>query len=135
MTDDFESEGESLFNANCNIVSVLPCEYNQDTEVYAGEETDDDEMAKHRPVCYYVMNNGAVEEQNAFFERPDDGMRNHLKPLFIKAKMEQHGVNKVLVDGGAAVNLMPSFMLKKIGMFDSDIRPYNMVLLNYKGKV
>src|ERR1051325_2936516 len=89
MTDDFESEGESFFNANCNVVSVLPCEYNQETEVYASEETDEDEMARHRPVCYYVMNNGAVEEQNAFFEKPDEGMKYHLKPLFIRAKIEQ----------------------------------------------
>ena len=28
MTDDFESEGESFFNANYNVVSVLTCEYN-----------------------------------------------------------------------------------------------------------
>ena len=135
MTDDFESEGESFFNANCNVVSVLPCEFEHNTEVWVGEETDEEEMAKHRPVCYYIMNNGAVEEQNAFFERPDEGMKNHLKPLFIRAKVEQHGVNKVLVDGGAAVNLMPRFMLKRIGMQDSDVRPHNMVLSNYEGKV
>jgi hypothetical protein len=62
-------------------------------------------------------------------------MKNHLKPLFIRAKVEKHGVNKVLVDGGAAVNLMPRFMLKRIGMQDSDVRPHNMVLSNYEGKV
>ena len=93
------------------------------------------EMAAHKPVCYYVMNNGCVEEQNAFFERPDEAMKSHLKPLFITGKVENVPVNKILVDCGATVNLMPHFMLKKIGKFDTDTKPHNMVLSNYEGKV
>jgi hypothetical protein len=53
------------------------------------------------------MNNGCLEEQLASFEKPDLGMKNHLKPLFIRAKVDGVGVNKVLIDGGDAVNLMP----------------------------
>ncbi|MCI94026.1 hypothetical protein A2U01_0115324, partial [Trifolium medium] len=41
-------------------------------------------------------------------------MQNHLKALFIRAKVNDVGVNKVLVDGGAVVNIMPHFMLKKL---------------------
>src|SRR3954468_24095916 len=100
MTNDFDSDGVSSINLNCNVVCVLPHEFNQETEVEDCEEADIEEMAKHRPVCYYVLNNGAVEEQNAFFERPDEGMRNHLKPRYIRAKIENVGINKVLVDGG-----------------------------------
>src|SRR3954468_16216376 len=100
MTNDFDSGGVSSLNLICNVVLVLPHEFNQETEVEECEETDVEEMTKHRPVCYYVLNNGAVEEQNAFFERPDEGMRNHLKPLYIRAKIENVGINKVLVDGG-----------------------------------
>ena len=135
LTDNFESEGESSLNINCNVVSVLPCEFGQETEVEEREEDDAIDLTKHRPVCYYVMDNGAVEEQNAFFEYPEPAMQNHLKPLFIRAKVGTHGVNKVLVDGGAAVNLMPHFMLKKLGIQDVDIKPHNMVLSNYEGKV
>src|SRR4051812_12185243 len=62
-------------------------------------------------------------------------MRNHLKPLYIRAKIENMGINKVLVDGGAAVNLMPQYMLKRSGMFDTNIKPHNMVLSHYEGKV
>lgn len=40
-----------------------------------------------------------------------------------------------MVDTGAAVNLMSQFMIRKIGMFDNDIKPYNMVLSNYEGKM
>src|SRR4051812_10750769 len=133
LTNDFDSDGVSSINFTCNRVSALPHEFYQETEVEDCEEVGVEEMDKHRPMCYYVLNNGVVEEQNAFFERPDQGMRNHLKPLYIRAKIENVGINKVLVDGGAAVNLMPQYMLKRIGMFDTDIRPHNMVLSNYLG--
>jgi len=55
-------------------------------------------------------------------------MKRHLKPLFIKAKINNIGVNKVLVDGGATVNLLPQFLLKKIGLPYSDLKPHNVVL-------
>ena len=61
-------------------------------------------------------------------------MKNHLKPLFIRAKVESTTVNKILVNDGAAVNLMPHLILAKLGMFDIDLRPHNMVLSNYEGK-
>ena len=76
-----------------------------------------------------------MKEKNGFFERPYQSMKNHLKPLFIRAKVESVGINKVLVDGGVVVNLMPQFMLKRICMFDIDIKPHNMVLSNYEGKL
>lgn len=49
--------------------------------------------------------------------------------------MEDAGVNKILVDGGTAVNLMMQFRLKRIGKFETDLRPNNMVLSNYEGKI
>lgn len=74
------------------------------------------------------MNNICIEKKNTFFETPYEGMKSHLKPLFIRAK-----VNKILVDGGAVVNLMPHFLLEKNGKFDTDLRPHNMVLSKYNG--
>lgn len=53
------------------MVSVLPREYDQVTKVEETEEMDEAEMAKHRRICYYVMNNGCIEKQNAFLERSD----------------------------------------------------------------
>lgn len=75
-----------------------------------------------------------IEEYNAFFERPREGMKIHLKPLFIRVKVENTMVNKILVDEGATINLMPIFLLEKIGKFDTNLRPHNMVLSNYEGK-
>lgn len=61
-------------------------------------------------------------------------MKSHMKPLFIRAKVKYMMVNKILVDGGAVMNIMPHFLLKKIGKYDTDVRPYNMVLSNYEGE-
>jgi len=61
-------------------------------------------------------------------------MKCHLKPLFIQAKVGDVIVNKVLVDGGVVVNLMSQSLLKRIGKCDVDLKPHNIVLLNYEGK-
>lgn len=61
-------------------------------------------------------------------------MRKHLKPLFVQARIDDRAFNKVLVDGGAVVNLMSRSLLKKIGKFDADLKPHNIVLLNYERK-
>lgn len=47
-------------------------------------------------------------------------MRHYFKPLFIRSMVYEAGVSKVLVDGGTTINLIPHFMLKKGGTFDTD---------------
>jgi hypothetical protein len=133
MTSNF-SESELSLDIVCNVMSMLPAEYDVPSEVNEIESDFTEEMANHRPLCYYVMNNGCVENQHAVFEKPDFPMNHHLKPLFIQAKINGVGVNKVLVDGGATVNLLPQAFLSKIGIMDSDLRPHNVVLTNYEGK-
>jgi len=93
MTSNF-SESEPSFDVIC-VVSVFPIEYDIPSELSDVESDFTEEMAIHRPLCYYVMNNGCVEDQHAFFERPIDSMKLHLKPLFIQAKINGVGVNKV----------------------------------------
>ena len=93
------------------------------------------EMARHRPMCYYVMNNGCMEEHNTFFEPPTEAMKNHLKPLFIRANIGEVTINKILVDCGATINIIPQSMLGKLGKRDADIKPHNMVLSNYEGGI
>ncbi|XP_050909444.1 uncharacterized protein LOC127123252 [Lathyrus oleraceus] len=61
-------------------------------------------------------------------------MKNHLKPLLIRAKVEGVTINKVPVDYGATVNIMPHHILRKIGKYDTDIRSNNVVLSDYGGK-
>lgn len=51
-------------------------------------------------MCYFMMDNRCIEEHNVFFKRPHEGMKSHLKPLFIREKVENTTVNKILVDEG-----------------------------------
>lgn len=132
MTSNFTGSDPSL-DIVCNVVSILPVEYDVRSEINEVESDFVDEMATHKPLCYYVMNNGCVEEQHAVFEKPDTSMKLHLKPLFIQAKINGVGVNKVLVDGGATINLLPQSFLGKIGLYDSDLKPHNIILTNYEG--
>lgn len=135
VTDDFNSESEASLNILVNVVLILPQEYKCVTEVEgSGDNADAEEMALHQPRCYFVLNDGAAESQEAVFERPTMNMKNHLKPLLIRAKVEGVTVNKILVDCGATVNIMPHHILRKIGKYDIDIRSNNVVLSDYGGK-
>lgn len=58
-----------------------------------------------------------------------------MNPFFFKSKVDNYSVNKVLVDSGASVNLMPHSLLSKTGKFYTDLKPYSMVLSNYEGKL
>jgi hypothetical protein len=58
-----------------------------------------------------------LEPRQAIFEKPEDEKRQHLKALFLNGKP----ITRILVDGGAAINLMSYTMLRKIGKFDEDL--------------
>lgn len=79
------------------------------------------------------MNNDCVEEEKVVFDRPFEGIKQHLKPLFIWPKVYGIGVHKVLVDGGSVINLMPKSLLRRILKTYTYLRPHNMVLLEYEG--
>ena len=49
------------------------------------------------------------------FEYPTISMMQHVKPLYIKAYFDGVQMNRVLVDNGVAVNLLPKSSVKKLG--------------------
>jgi hypothetical protein len=85
-------------------------------------------------MCCYITNYGWGDQQKFIFDKPNGAMKGNLNSLFIQAKVNDIGVNKVLVDGNATVNLMPQSLLKKIGKCGTDLKPHNIVLSNYEGK-
>ena len=48
-----------------------------------------------------------LEPIPATFEKPEDEKIKHFKALFLKGFVDGKPVTKMLVDGGAAVNIMP----------------------------
>ena len=55
------------------------------------------------------------------FEKPTLIMYQHLKPLHIKAHMDGRPVNRVLVDNGAAINILPTSILRKLLKTENDL--------------
>jgi hypothetical protein len=75
-----------------------------------------------------VTENESFEASKMVFEKPSKQMTQHLKPLYIKAHMNGRLVNKVLVDNGALVNILPYKMLSKLAKTEEDLTPLDMVV-------
>ena len=58
-----------------------------------------------------------------------------MKPLFIKAHLEGQPFSRVLIDNGAAVNILPTRMLAKLRRTEGDLLPTEMTVTNFAGEV
>jgi hypothetical protein len=61
------------------------------------------------------------------FTKPKESV-NHLKPLFVCGHIDEIPIAKMLVDGGATVNLMPYSLYIKLGKRDDELVKTNMTL-------
>jgi len=57
----------------------------------------------------------ALDLMTTMFEKPSDDERQHLKALFVKGKVDGQPMSKILVDGEAAINIMPYTIYRKLG--------------------
>ena len=71
----------------------------------------------------------------AIFEKPSDDERQHLKALFVKGRVDGQRVSKILIDGGAAINIMLYVMYQKLGKEDQDLTKTDMMLKDFEGNV
>ena len=62
LTNNFDSGSEASLDILVGVVYVMPREFDRITEVEDTDSNTEREMAAHKPVCYYVMNNGCVKE-------------------------------------------------------------------------
>jgi len=69
------------------------------------------------------------------FEKPADNERQHLKALFVKGGVDGQPMTKILVDGGAAINIMPCTVYRKLGKGDQDLTKTDMMLKDFEGNV
>jgi hypothetical protein len=60
--------------------------------------------------------------KEAAFTKPKESV-NHLKPLFVRGHIDGIPIAKMLVDGGATVNLMPYSLYRKLGKMTNLSRP------------
>jgi hypothetical protein len=70
----------------------------------------------------------------AIFEKPWEKNYKHLKALYLKGYINSHPVNKMLVDTGAAVNIMPYLVLRRLGHSAEDLIKTNAMLSDFNGQ-
>ena len=71
--------------------------------------------------------------RDAIFEKPKEPVK-HLKPLYIRGHINGKPVSRMMVDGGAVVNLMPYSVFRRLDLEESDLMKTNMVLNGFEGK-
>ncbi|CAL9000754.1 unnamed protein product, partial [Prunus brigantina] len=62
-------------------------------------------------------------------------MANHLRPLFIMENLGGIPIPKVMVDRGAAINLLPHRVLIKMGRTENDLIPTRLTVTNFAGGI
>ncbi|RYQ99043.1 hypothetical protein Ahy_B07g086891 isoform A [Arachis hypogaea] len=65
-------------------------------------------------------------EYEGYFLRPTEKQKSHLCPLHITTSLSGIKVNKILIDGGVAISLLPERMLMKVGKHPDDLVPTNI---------
>jgi hypothetical protein len=56
-------------------------------------------------------------------------MTKHLRPLYIKAHIDGKPVSRVLVDNGAAVNILPLRMVRRLSKSEQDLLKFQSPVL------
>jgi hypothetical protein len=68
------------------------------------------------------------------FEKPWEKNYKHLTALYLKGYINGHPVNKMLVDTGATVNIMPYSVLRRLGRSAGDLIKTNVTLSDFNGQ-
>jgi hypothetical protein len=103
-------------SAGTNMVFVLPPEF------YAPDR-------KLLPVAQLDFGPRPV-----IFEEPREKNYKHLKALYLKGYINGHPVNKMLVDTGATINIMPYSVLHRLGRSAEDLIKTNVTLNDFNGQ-
>jgi hypothetical protein len=110
------TKADGTASAGTNMVFILPLEF------YAPDR-------KELPVAQLDFGPRPV-----IFEKPWEKNYKHLKALYLKGYINGHLVNKMLVDTGATVNIMPYSVLRQLGRSTEDLIKTNVTLSNFNGQ-
>ena len=109
-------------SADVNMVFVLPMEF-------LAPSSDDEELDFSDQIAQLALDPMTV------FEKPAENERQHLKALFVKGRVDGQPMTKILVDGGAAINIMPYAVYQKHRKGDQDLTKTDMMLKDFEGNV
>jgi hypothetical protein len=72
--------------------------------------------------------------QPVIFEKPREKGYKHMKALYLKGYINGQPVGRMLVDTGAAVNIMPYSMLRRLGRSSADLIKTDVTLNDFNGQ-
>ncbi|GKV06877.1 hypothetical protein SLEP1_g18697 [Rubroshorea leprosula] len=78
---------------------------------------------------------GMDSADKIIFEKQEERMARHIRPLYIHAHLDGMPINRVLVDNGAAVNVLPTCILHKIGKSLGDLMETEVIISDFTGGV
>jgi hypothetical protein len=95
-------------------------------------------MAFHLPDEFGLPETELVQldlgAERAIFEKPEE-VGSHMKSLYIKGYLDGEPVGRMLVDGGACVNIMPCSVFERLGHQEKELMRTNMTLSGFSGEV
>ena len=100
---------EALLDGMVRVISILLAEFGVLTQV---KELYEDFFERKK--CNKSKNQSRIYIIIEAFNQPTEEMKKHLQPLHIKATIEGKHVGRILVDGGAAINLLPLRIFDKL---------------------
>jgi hypothetical protein len=65
--------------------------------------------------------------KEVMFKKPKESSQ-HLKPLYVRGHIDRKPISRMLVDGGAAINLMPYSIFRKLGREDDELVKTSLML-------
>ena len=117
---DHKGKGPSV---DVNMVFMLPMEF-------LAPFSDDKEVNLPGQIAQL-----ALDPMTTMFEKPSDDERQHLTALFVKGMVDRQPMSKILIDVGAAINIMPYAVYRKLGKGDQNLTKTDMMLKDFEGNV
>jgi hypothetical protein len=73
-----------------------------------------------------------LDPKEVMFEKSEESNQ-HLKPLYVRGHIDRKPISRMLIDSGAAVNLMSYSIFKKIKREDDELVKANLMLNGVQG--
>jgi hypothetical protein len=76
----------------------------------------------------------ALGPKKVVFDKPGEA-RGHMNPLFIKGHINSRPMGRMMVNGGASVNIMTNVVFEKLGHREEELKQTNLSLSRFSGEL
>ena len=123
----------------CDMVYVLSAKFALPISADACQalevEGDDESqlVAKEEETTFQIEVDSALKKLFMMFSKPNLAMSMHLRPLYATVAVEEKDINKMMVDSGAAVNVITVRTMTVLGIKKSAIQKTTLSVKNFAG--